>query len=113
MVLQNIGIWFWKQNVTCEWINRFVVYWIFLKPPRQDFLRSETDIKSWTCVDWCSYLYEVCYHVVSQNHMKLGGRNKIIEIDDAEIGHRECNCVRLVDGNRMFCRLKHGGQNLF
>ena len=45
--------------------------------------------------------------------MKLGGRNKIIEIDDAEIGHRECNCVRLVDGNRMFCRLKHGGQNLF
>jgi hypothetical protein len=48
--------------------------------------------------------------VVSQNNTKLGGRGKIIEIDD---GHPECDCVRLVDGNRMFCGLKRGSQNLF
>jgi hypothetical protein len=41
--------------------------------------------------------------------MKLGGQDKIIEIDDAEIGHCECNCVRLVDGIWTFFRLKHGG----
>jgi hypothetical protein len=51
--------------------------------------------------------------MVSQNNTKLGGGGKIIETDDPKIGHPECNCVRLVDGNWMFCGLKHGSQNLF
>lgn len=58
----------------------------------------------------CSYLRELCYHVVCQNSTKHGGSSKIIDVDDAEIGHRECNCVRLVDGNWMFGGMKLGSQ---
>jgi hypothetical protein len=56
------------------------------------------------------YLHEVCYHVVSQNNTKLGSLGKIIEIDDAEIGHRKCNCVRPDDGSWMFGGIKRGSQ---
>lgn len=51
--------WFDKSKLSIEKICRFVAYFIMLRPPRHDFLKSQLDIDDHTIVDWQSFCREV------------------------------------------------------
>lgn len=51
--------WFDKSKLSIEKICMFVAYFITLRPPRHDFLKSQLEITDRTIVDWHSFCREV------------------------------------------------------
>ncbi|XP_071577543.1 uncharacterized protein [Temnothorax nylanderi] len=73
-----------------------------LKPPRHQFLCTELQLSDHSVVDWISFCREVCIFWAEKYSTKLGGPNKIVEIDEAKIGKRKYNCGRIIEGKWIF-----------
>ena len=83
--------------------------------PRQDFLMREYDLSSQTVVNWYCFIREVCInHLFKSSAEKLGGRGKIVEIDEAKFGRRKYNRGRIVEGQWVFGGIERGtGKSFF
>ena len=55
-----------------------------------------TDVYSEALVDWTNYIREVCIDALSVN--KIGGKNKVVEIDESLFGKRKYNRGRINKG---------------
>lgn len=51
--------WFDKSKLSIENICIFVAYFLMLRPPRHNFIKSQLDITDHTIVDWQSFCREV------------------------------------------------------
>lgn len=63
----------------------------------------EVDTSSTILVDWCSFIREGQELWVTINSStKIGGRNKIVEIDEAKFGRRKYNLGRVKEDTWLF-----------
>ncbi|KAI8792526.1 putative transposase protein [Biomphalaria glabrata] len=74
----------------------------------------ELNICKKTCIDWCSFLREVCAHYVLRTRDgKLGGPGKVVEIDEAKIGRSKYNRGRRIEGSWIFGGIERGTKKCF
>ena len=56
-----------------------------------------------TVVDWYNYCREVCAEIISRHHTgRIGGPDKIVEIDESKFGRRKYHRGRVVEGQWVF-----------
>ena len=81
------GTWFDKQKFSQKKICRFCSVWLVLPHPRSLLISRELSISQKSVTDWGSFCREVCQFWIEQRSEVLGGPGKIVEIDEAKIGH--------------------------
>ncbi|GBP20841.1 hypothetical protein EVAR_80658_1 [Eumeta japonica] len=92
----------------------FLAYFMLLNPPHVTFLMNELPIGTYTVTDWSNFIREVLeYWVIRNSPTKLGGIDKIVEIDEAKFGKRKYNRGRIVDGEWVFSELERGIKKVF
>ncbi|EZA50804.1 hypothetical protein X777_11059 [Ooceraea biroi] len=89
--------WFSKSKLDLETVCRLTAYFIML-------LHKRTTMNS-TCSFRNNSLPFPSFGLLilgGKNSTKLGGSDKIVEIDEAKIGKRKFNCGRIIKGNWIF-----------
>lgn len=95
--------WFQNSNLTLEQSCSIISQYLLLNPPHEQYLIHEFDISSTTYCDWAAYIREVCEFWAFQNcSKKIGGYNKVVEIDEAKFGKRKYNRGRIIEGQWLF-----------
>lgn len=65
-------------------------------------------------MDWSNFTREVCVDYCFRSSVsKLGGPGRIVEIDEAKIGHRKYNRGRIIEGQWIFGGIDRTTKNLF
>ncbi|XP_071635498.1 uncharacterized protein [Temnothorax longispinosus] len=105
--------WFSKSKLSLETACRLTAYFIMLRPPRHRFLCTELQLSDHSVVDWISFCREVCIYWAEKNSTKLGGFNKIVEIDEAKIGKRKYNRGRIIEGKWIFGGYERDSTKIF
>lgn len=93
---------FSKSKLSLQTLLRLTYYW---SPDSFTIrkIREETEVGSdKSIIEWHKYLRNVCVKYVQGNPMKFGGRNKVVEADEAKFGKNKNNRGRLVQGNWVF-----------
>jgi len=92
----------------------FVIFYLTMKPPRTAFLENFLKISRHTVVDWASFVREVLlFHCKELSVNKIGGRGRIVEIDEAKIGHWKYNRGRWIEGKWIFGGFERGRKLIF
>jgi len=107
------GTWFDKQKFSQKTICRFCSLWLVLPHPRSLLISRELSISQKSVTDWGSFCREVCQFWIEQRSEVLGGPGKIVEIDEAKIGHRKYNRGRWIDGFWVFGGFERGTRLTF
>lgn len=107
------GTWFSKAHLSLEDIVYFVVLWLRLPFPRQNFIMRELHCSSKTVVDWSSFCRELCVQWVVEHSDKIGGIGKIVEIDEAKFGRRKYNRGRSIEGQWVFGGIDRESRKVF
>lgn len=106
--------WLANANLSPERCCMFLAYFMLLNPPHVTFLMNELQIGTHTVSDWSNFIREVLeYWVIRNSPTKLGGIDKIVEIDEAKFGKRKYNRGRIVDGEWVFGGLERGSKEVF
>lgn len=66
------------------------------------FVKEELGINGCTVCDWASFCREVLVDWSLRREGKIGGENKIVEIDESKFGKRKFSVGRLVEGQWVF-----------
>ena len=96
------GTWFGKSKLSLQVICRFSSLWLVLPHPRTVLITRELSVSKKTVIDWSSFCREVCQFWLEERSEVLGGKDVVVEIDEAKIGHRKYNRGRWVDGFWVF-----------
>lgn len=97
------GSWFANAHLSPEMSCQFVTEYLLLNPPHQHFMMRDMQISSSTYCDWSAFIREVLeYWAFKNSAPMIGGRNKIVEIDEAKFGKRKYHCGRIIDGQWLF-----------
>lgn len=105
--------WFSRSKLSIFDIMYITVLWCLLPFPRQQTIMKEVKCTGETVVNWSSYCREVCLFWAKKNSQKLGGANKIVEIDEAKFGKRKYNRGRIVEGQWVFGGFERGSKKVF
>lgn len=105
--------WFRDSRISIETACAFIAYFVSLKPPRQDFLEKELDMSSHTVVDWSNFVREAMLSWCLENSQKIGGPNRIVEIDEAKFGKRKYHRGRVIDGQWFFGGFERESHEMF
>lgn len=92
---------------------RFLMIWLQIPPPREDFMINNVTCCKQTFVDWSQFCREVCMYICHSNFAPLGGEGVIVEIDEAHFGKRKYNSGRIVKGKWVFGGIERGTGNSF
>ncbi|RXG64844.1 hypothetical protein Avbf_11287 [Armadillidium vulgare] len=112
-VSQLIGTWFENSELTMKVICRFVMFWALLHSPRQYILQQELDLPTNTIVEWSNFLREVCFHYIMSYTEPIGGKGKVVEIEEAKIGSRKYHPGRIIEDNWVFTGVERGSKKTF
>ncbi len=67
-----------------------------------------------TIVDYDMFVREVFIHYCAKfSKLKIGGPGKIVEIDEAKIGHRKYNKGRILEGQWIFGGIERNSRKIF
>lgn len=103
-----------KTHLSFQTIGQFYVYFLFLPPPHQEFLKDELHLGSATVIEWSKFIREIQLEWCLKNMLKLiGGPGTVIEVDEAKFGHRKYNRGRKVDGQWVVGGIQRGSTNIF
>ncbi|XP_076180851.1 uncharacterized protein LOC143153468 [Ptiloglossa arizonensis] len=105
--------WFEHAHLPIQTICRFIACHIMLMPPRQEFTMKELGISSSTAVHWASFCRELCVLWIEKNSVQIGGKDTIVEIDEAEIGKRKYNKGHILSGEWIFGGIEISTKKLF
>ncbi|KYQ53651.1 hypothetical protein ALC60_03886 [Trachymyrmex zeteki] len=109
----KVGTWFGRSNLDLATILQIVASFLMLRPPRQEDLEEELGLSPNTVVDWFSFCREVYAFWADKYSEKLGGPGRVVEIDEAKIGHRKYNRGRLLKGTWIFGEYERGSKKIF
>lgn len=91
--------WFSNAHLSPETSCQFVAEYLLLNPPHQSFIMNDMQISSKIYCDWATFTREVLeYWALKNSAPMIGGRNKIVEIDEAKFGRRKYHKGRIIDG---------------
>lgn len=91
------GSFFEGSRLEFKQILCLIYCWIYQLP--HDFIKAERILLTDTSiVDWKNFCREVCIDILVQDNKKIGGRGKIVEVDESKFGRRKYNRGRRVEG---------------
>lgn len=97
------GTWFERCALALDVACKFIAWYVFLPPPREAILMKELSISSKTYVDWSNFIREAIFlWCINNSTDKLGGPDKIVEIDEAKFGKRKYHRGRFIEGVWLF-----------
>ncbi|XP_034951907.1 uncharacterized protein [Chelonus insularis] len=74
----------------------------------------DMQLSSSTYCDWSSFIREVLeYWALKNSAAKIGGRNKVVEIDKAKFGRRKYHKGRIIDGQWLFGGFERESKTFF
>ena len=106
------GTWFSKSNLELEELLDFLFMW--MRGYRQVEIEHELSTSSATNVDWSSFAREVCEEVMLRDGKKqIGGRGKIVEIDESKFTKRKYGVGHAVKGEWVFGGIERDSNECF
>ncbi|XP_076392269.1 uncharacterized protein LOC143265225 [Megachile rotundata] len=76
--------------------------------PRYTYISEDLLLSSHTVLVWSSFYRELCIYWCENYSEKIGGPDKIVEIDEAKFGKRKYNRGRLIKGKWVFGGYERG-----
>jgi transposase-like protein len=76
-------------------------------------IRTEYSLSSHTIADWGMFCREAVLVFLEGNSVKVGGLNKIVEIDESKFGRRKYHRGHPVKGQWMFCGVERESGRTF
>ena len=83
------GSWFQLSNLTL--LELIVITYAILRRDSDCQIESEFNLSDRTVADWGMFCSETMLEFLKGSSQKIGGPNKIAEIDDSKIGRRKYN----------------------
>ncbi len=77
------------------------------------YIMAEIDIEQHAATDWASFCREVVYDNMTKRSEKLGGEDKIVEIDESKFGKRKYHRGHRIEGQWVFGGLERGSGKCF
>lgn len=105
------GTFFERSHLSVFKILGFVNFWV--KKVSLVVIADELEISPKTAVDWASFNREVVFAFFFNNPIKLGGKDKIVEIDESKFGKRKYHRGRRVEGQWVFGGYERGTGRVF
>lgn len=105
------GSWFEKSNMTLEEILKLTYWWC--QDLDQAQIKHEVGLAESTGVDWDSFCREVCEIILLENGEKLGGKGKVVQIDESKFGKRKYHRGHHVEGQWVFGGIEEGSRKCF
>jgi len=91
-----------------------MLIWLLEFPPAQQVAVCRNfKVSSTTAVDWFSFAREVYLDDCLNNSEKIGGHQKVVEIDEAKFGKSKYNRGRYIEGQWVFGGVKRGSRKAF
>ena len=103
--------WFSGSNMSIEEILKYTYWWSL--GVEQDVIISQLKLSSKTTVDWSMFCRETCLEIMTQQNIQLGGKDKIVEIDESKIGKRKYHRGHLVEGQWVFGGIERDSRKSF
>lgn len=95
-------------------ICKFVLFEIIGVEAMTVFLENEIGIARHTAIDWRHFMREIYLDwAAGVNCGKIGGKDKIVEIDESLVGKRKNNCGRIVNGTWIFGGYERDSKKFF
>ena len=94
------GSWFEKSKMTLEEILKLTYWWC--QDLDQAHIKQELGLAKSTGVDWDSFCREVCEFTLLESRGRLGGEEKIVQIDESKFGKRKYHRGHHVEGQWVF-----------
>lgn len=105
------GSWFANSNLSLEKIILLTYFWVYRAD--QEFVKHELEISHTTIVDWYNFSREICICILEKFSQKIGGANKVVEIDESKFGKRKYHRGRRVDGVWVFGGIERDTKHCF
>ena len=105
------GTWFEKSKMTLEEILK-LTYWR-CQDLDQAQLKHEVGLAESTGVDWDSFFRKVCEITLLENSDKLGGKGKVVQIDESKFGKRKYHRGHHVEGQWVFGGIEEDSRKCF
>ena len=81
------GSWFDNSNMTLTEIIKFTYWWCVGLDQTQITLQLKLSPN--TAVDWTMFCREVCLTTIENKREKIGGKGKMVQIDESKVGKRK------------------------
>lgn len=107
------GTWFQFSNLPLSTVCKFIAHFLWIPVPRYTYISEDLLLSSRTVVDWSSFCRELCVYWCENYSEKIGGPDKIVEIDEAKFGKRKYNRGRLIKGKWVFGGYERGSKKIF
>ncbi|KYM95299.1 hypothetical protein ALC62_14052 [Cyphomyrmex costatus] len=107
------GTWFANSHLGLQKTCRFIGYFLMMRPPRQHFLEEQLQMSSESVVDWSNFCRELLAQWMKQENDMLGGRDVIVEVDEAKVDRRKYNRGRIIGGQWVFGALERSSKRFF
>ena len=105
------GSWFDSSKMTLEEILKLTYWWC--QDLDQAQIKHELGIAESTGVDWDSFCREVYEIILLENGGKLGGKGKVVQIDESKFGKRKYYRGHHVEGQWVFGGIKEESRKCF
>ena len=105
------GSWFEKSKMTLEEILKLTYWWC--QDLDQAQIKHEVGLAESTGVDWDSFCREVCEITLLENSDKLGGKGKVVQIDESKFGKRKYHRGHHVEGQWVFGGIEEDSRKCF
>ena len=104
------GSWFEKSNFSIEEVIKFTYWWC--QGLDQWQIKLQLGVESHTAVDWDMFCQELCKVTVFVRWERLGGPEKVVQIDESKIGKRKYHRGH-VEGQWVFGGIEQDYQKFF
>ncbi|XP_067137581.1 uncharacterized protein [Centruroides vittatus] len=107
------GTFFERANLPLVTVWRFIHTLLIFPPPRQILLQQQLGLSPNTVVDWLSFYREVLIHDAVSTSEKLGGKDRVVEINEAKVGKTKENAKRVIAGEWIFGGVERESRRTF
>ena len=105
------GSWFEQSNLTLDEIIKFTYWWS--EGLTQEQIKKQLHINPNTAVDWDMFCRETCEVTIQRNSEKLGGKGKVVQIDESKVGKRKYHRGHRVEGQWVFGGIEEDSRRCF
>ena len=105
------GSWFEKSNLQLEEMLKFTYWWC--RDLDQSQIQYELGMSSASAVDWDSFCREICEITMLENSEMVGGKGKVVQIDESKFGKRKYHRGHRVEGQWVFGGIESDSRKCF
>uniref|UniRef100_A0A0M3ICP9 DDE_Tnp_IS1595 domain-containing protein n=1 Tax=Ascaris lumbricoides TaxID=6252 RepID=A0A0M3ICP9_ASCLU len=105
------GSWFSESRLSI--VDLLLMTEFFVRNRSQDDVMYELGLSNGTVCDWRSLFREVCVQFCINESCKIGGMDKIVDIDECAFGRRKFRRAKRIDGKWVIAGVERGSNKFF